>query len=194
MGASIAYPVPQPKLSLSNFVRDFMQSRKQHEQELERARNNPSLNFMTTFMQNLTQFVPRVTGVRIFRDNVVKIFTWETPKNSWGVFFIYVLVCLRPVWLVILPFMIMWFQQFQEYVKEISEVDSGMSSPRERGARCEGHTPEPQSPSYYPIFGNDFMAARETAAKYALNMQFMQNIMGTHVQIHNQNEKKLERI
>ncbi|KAJ9069851.1 hypothetical protein DSO57_1014334 [Entomophthora muscae] len=184
-----ASPVPQSKLSLDKFIHGFVKSMKQ--QELERSRKNPPLNFMTTFMQNIAQFVPRVTGLRILYENAVKLFTWETRKNSWGVFFIYVLVCLRPVWLVILPFVAMWFQK---YLKEGSEIESGLSSPKERGVHHKKGARMLQSPHLIPSFEKDFMAAREISGKYVLNMQFIQNMMGTHVQIHKQNEKKWKQV
>ncbi|KAJ9075718.1 hypothetical protein DSO57_1033099 [Entomophthora muscae] len=184
-----ASPVPQSKLSLDEFIHGFVQSMKQ--QELERSRKNPPLSFMTTFMQNIAQFVPRVTGLRILYENAVKLFTWETPKNSWGVFFIYVLVCLRPVWLVILPFVAM---RFQKSLKEGSEIESGLSSPKERGDHHKKGACMLQSPNLIPSFEKDFMAAREISGKYVLNMQFIQNMMGTHVQTHKQNEKKWKQV
>ncbi|KAJ9073106.1 hypothetical protein DSO57_1020136 [Entomophthora muscae] len=162
------------------FISEVITSRDEWESEIKKIRNQPALNIMTTSMQNMSGFLPRVTFMRIGFDWLVSIFTWERPLYTWAALLFHTCICLRPIWLVLLPFFAAWVSVLVEITsKEIA---------------LEEKDPEINTFIAYKyrstILGGDVDKAKEKAVEYTLNARFFQNTLGLYVSVYNFLEDK----
>lgn len=175
-----------PKTTFDSFFREVIKTTKDKERQLAQQRYGSALQ-LTTTLPNFTQFMARIHVVREISEAVICIFTWEYPLRSWFFLFCYINLCFHPEWLILLPFIGLWYNISKEY---FGETNQNNHFPREECSPSRNETKDSvfkyHSESFVSgLFGAEVTSVREAATNYPQNLQFIQNLMGWYVESYN---------
>ncbi|KXN68684.1 hypothetical protein CONCODRAFT_166323 [Conidiobolus coronatus NRRL 28638] len=142
-----------------SFLTQLFSTAQQHEEYLKKSRDQPVLNLFTTTPQNLTKFLNRVTFMRQTQSVMLTILTWERPKLTWliiGGYLIFVFYFKAVLILLQLAL--------------LSKVALSANRKNIQGSQCCQKELRVQS----------MLSVKE----YALNFQFIQNFMGSYIDLY----------
>ncbi|KAJ1965074.1 hypothetical protein IWQ62_002755 [Dispira parvispora] len=154
----------------------------------------PPLNLLTTTPKNFTQFVNRIGPIVELHNAVRNIVQWKHPWRSLEFAFGFTLLCLRPAWLVLSPFVLVLTVIARNYYARLPDLstpsayaanatqDSASSevSPSNGGKGTRfWKSSGVGKPQGHKLSGpSTLFSHRPSTAVYAQNLQFIQNTMG----------------
>ncbi|KAJ3293946.1 hypothetical protein HK104_004102 [Borealophlyctis nickersoniae] len=113
------------------------------------------LNLFTTTPKNFTRFVTRLDPVVEAQDELIAVVTWENPYKTGVVLAVYVVLCLYPMLLTILPQLVILYIIARKYYERVATEATPASRPKV-----------------------------DRSAQYMKNMQFLQNTMGIYFEMY----------
>jgi hypothetical protein len=108
------------------FAETQVQSRKL-ENALQEA--NPALN-MTVFMKQNNRFTARQGPLIWINETIIKLLTWQSVPNTLMFLLCYVLVCLHPILIPIIPQIVLIYLMIKFYHYRADHIMNGRSLPR----------------------------------------------------------------
>ncbi|CAO3639489.1 unnamed protein product [Mucor hiemalis] len=142
--------------------------------------NLPPLNPQNT-AKNFSRFVSRCGPMFAFRDNVILLLSWNKPIDTLVALLIYIIICLHPKLVLLVPHVILLQIIITGYNKRkglngVSKPSEGESDPLPQMKRSVSASTA--APSRFSFAAAFFPAFDEASPEYLKNMQNLQNMMG----------------
>ncbi|KAI9312992.1 integral peroxisomal membrane peroxin-domain-containing protein [Zopfochytrium polystomum] len=180
----------------SSIVRTVFASAALAEEELKRAEaageNRPSLNLLTTTPYNTFRFILRFGPVVNSKDVIVDVLAWKDPLVSGICLGSYVVLCLYPTLVLILPqIVVIAFITFNYHLRNYPvppQAGAPVPGMAEVAVLADGATAT-DSAELETLYSRMSGLAK---SQYAKNLQFLQNLMGSYCDVYDQIEENAE--